>query len=203
MKNLLPLIILLLIFNTSNAQKGITRIHFKNGESQRGIGKLKGAEYILFKTDKKYPYQLISFHDLKKADMILNDIPISYKIFPIKKKNGKLKDSSVIGLFEKGKVNLYVKGEVKNVTYFNSGISGTGFNSIETTSATVHYFLKKENDEVAVHIGSSYYPIETLLKNTEDIFSECPDLIKKIIADNSQDKSIFEIIATYNNGCSK
>ncbi|MBJ2176347.1 hypothetical protein JBL43_18995 [Aureibaculum sp. A20] len=195
------LMFLFLITKSINAQKGDTVLYFKNGDTISGYGRLKGAEFIKFKKDKKGGYKTISFNNLNKADVKIKDTIISYKLFPITKKNGKAKTPSVIGLFESGSVNLYVKGDIKRIAYFTQQLGGTGLTFGGTTDSIIHYFLRKETEPKAVHIGSSYFGNEHLLKSTENIFSECPDLLENILKESSVDTSIYEIIEKYNTSC--
>ncbi len=201
-KGISTIIVLFIAINFGSAQKGESKLYFKNGDTITGIGKLKGAEFIKFKAEKGGRYEQISFKDLFKADITLKlkekDTTISYSLFPIVKKNGEQKEPSVIGQYVRGKVNLYVKGEIKRIAYFhpNSGFGGT-------QDAVVHYFLRNDNEPDAVHIGSSFYKNETILENTRSIFSECPELFKKILAESKRETSIFEVISKYNHDCSQ
>ncbi|MGO3707436.1 MAG: hypothetical protein ACTJGD_10040 [Mesonia hippocampi] len=201
MMKILMFVLLFFISKSINAQRGDTVLYFKNGDTISGYGILKGADEIKFRKDKKDKYKKINFKTLEKADIKIKDTIISYKLFPITKKNGKEKTPSVIGLFVNGKVNLYVKGEVKKRGYFTQHLDDTGMIYAGTIDAIVHYFIRKENEPNAVHIGSSYYTDAHLLKDTEKIFSECPDLLKKILESSNGHKNIYEIIERYNTSC--
>ena len=201
MMRILIFMLLCFVSKSMNAQQGETVLYFKNGDTISGYGKLKGADEIKFRKDKEDKYSKINFKTLEKADIKIKDTIISYKLFPITKKNGKEKTPSVIGLFESGSVNLYVKGEVKKVGYFTQQLGGTGMTFGGTTDAIVHYFIRKENEPNAVHIGSNYYADDHLLEDTENVFSECPDLLKKILESSNGYESIYEIIERYNASC--
>ena len=82
-----------LVTTWANAQKGETTLYFKNGDTISGTGKLKGAEFIKFKHKKGTPYRQISFKNLYRADVILKDTVISYRLFPIVNKGGKRKNT--------------------------------------------------------------------------------------------------------------
>ena len=200
------LFLVLTFFFTSwmSAQKGDATLYFKNGDTISGIGKLKGAEFIKFRKNKKDSYKLIGFDKLHKADVANEDTIVSFALFPIVKKNGKVKTASVIGLYEIGEVNLYAKGEIKKIimqmyTFNSNGMPG--FVSGGVGDAPVHYFLRKNNETKAVHVGSNLREVESALKNTEHIFSKCPELIKSLLIKSNYDTTMFEIVRAYNIGC--
>lgn len=202
MKNLL---LIFLIFFTAllNAQNGETVLYFKNGDTVKGTGALKGAKYINFKEENTSKKINLSFDDLEKAEMKLNDtVVITYRLFPITKKNGEPKEASVLGELVSGNVSLYVKGVIKDVTKLpHSKLMGMGSGMTNIQSPPVHYFIQKHGQENAVHLNSSAYTIKQLLNGAGLVFSDCPEVYQYMLTITEHIKSLNEAIEYYNKKC--
>ncbi len=203
MKKLLP--VFLLLFTVSlNAQHGETVLYFKNGDIVRGEGSLKGAKHINFKKENTSEKIKFSFDILEKAEIKLNDtVTITYRLFPITKKNGEPKEAAVLGELVSGNVSLYVKGSVKNISKLPHTQIYSGFGPKQLGSAEmVHYFIRKHGEESAVHLNSSYFTIRQLLNGAGLVFSDCPQVYQYMLTITEHVKSLNEAIEYYNKKCS-
>ncbi len=203
-KILLYFLILFSIF--LNAQNGETVLYFKNGDTVKGKGSLSGAKFINFKKENSSKKIKFSFDILEKATIKLNDsVTITYRLFPITKKNGEPKEASVLGELVSGNVSLYVKGEIRDISKLphNQSHMTSGPNSFSFGGdAMVHYFLRKHGEENAVHLNSSYFTIRQLLNGTGLVFSDCPQVYQYLLTITEHVKSINEAIEYYNKKCS-
>ncbi len=202
MKKLLP-IFFLLFTALFNAQNGETVLYFKNGDTIKGEGSLKGAKYINFKKEDTSKKIKFSFDILEKAEIKLNDtVTITYRLFPITKKNGEPKEESVLGELVSGNVSLYVKGYVRDVSKLpHSQMGGSGPYNIQP--ALVHYFIRKHGEESAVHLNSSYFTIRQLLNGAGLVFSDCPKVYQYMLTITDHIKSLNEAIEYYNKKCAE
>ncbi len=196
-------VFLILFTALLNAQNGETVLYFKSGDTVRGTGSLKGAKYINFKKENTSKKIKFSFDVLKKAEIKVNDtLTLTYRLFPIVKKNGSIKEPSVIGELVSGNVSLYIKGDLKNMDQVWNPVAIGGSPFMGTQAAPVHYFLRKHGEESAVHINSSYFQISKLLSNTGSVFSDCPQVYQYMLARAEHLKTINEAIEYYNSKCS-
>lgn len=102
--------------------------------------------------------------------MKLNDtVIITYRLFPITKKNGEPKEASVLGELVSGNVSLYIKGKIKDVEKLPHTQS-LGFGRKPMQQSKVHYFIRKHGQKTAVHLNSSSYIIRELLYGVGLIF---------------------------------
>ena len=174
----LLLTLFLLVFTVLSAQNGETVLYFKNGDTVYGKGSLTGAREIRFKKENTSKKIKFDFGILDKAEIKLNDtVTITYRLFPITKKDGAPKDASVLGELVSGNVSLYVKGKISDISKLpdnqpNGSLEPFQFDSGEI----VHYFIRKHGEENAVHLNSSYFTIHQLLNGAGLVFSDCPEV---------------------------
>ena len=199
------LIFLLFITAFLNAQSGDTVLYFKNGDTIKGTGTLKGAKEINFKKEDTSEKIKFSFDILEKAEIKLNDtVTITYRLFPIRKKNGKPKDASVLGELVFGNVSLYFKGRITDISKLpHSNMLNTSGMPISNYKnfGVVHYFIRKHGEESAVHLDSSQYTIRQLLNNTGLVFSDCPKVYQYMLTITEHITSLNEAIEYYNTKC--
>ncbi len=188
-----------------NAQNGETVLYFKNGDTVYGKGALKGAREISFRKENTSKKIRFDFDILEKAEIKLNDsVTITYRLFPITKKDGTPKDASVLGELVSGNVSLYVKGKVSDISklphsdMLNYNILPTGRMGKDQN---VHYFLRKHGEENAVHLNSSQFTIHQLLYGAGMVFSDCPEVYQYMMPITKHIKSLNEAIEYYNKKC--
>lgn len=200
------LIFFILLTTFVEAQNGETILYFKNGNTVVGTGFLKGEKYINFKKENTSKKVKFSFDIIDKADIKLNDsVTITYRLFPITDKNGKPKENSVLGELVSGNVSLYVKGSIKDVSKLPHSNMANHFGGVTgfKNSGVVHYFIRKQGQENAVHLNSSQYTIRQLLNGVGLVFSDCPEVYQYMLTITEHVKSLNEAIEYYNKKCAE
>lgn len=186
-----------------SAQSGETILYFKSGDTVYGKGTLRGAREISFKKENTSKKIKFDFEILEKAEIKLNDtVSITYRLFPITKKDGTQKDASVLGELVSGNVSLYVKGKIKDVSKLPQNQPNGSVNFYDIGSdEIVHYFIRKHGEESAVHLNSSYFTIHQLLNGADLVFSDCPEVYQYMMTITKHIKSLNEAIDYYNKKC--
>ena len=180
----------------ASAQKAEGLIMFKDGATNRGFVKING-EKVKFKTHKKEKHIWLNFSALEKVTIYGWDRVSTYVSLDVIGEEKPLIVEQVIG----GKVSLYQQvSHGYNPGYIGGAGSGFGFSAGYSYSIN-DYYLKREGENKAFHLGSTNLFSKNFKKAASDYFKDCPSLVKKIQNKEYKKKDIRLVIEFYNREC--
>ena len=187
---------LFLISFCASAQKTKAVLTFKDGTTKTGLGKWVGNR-VKFKTHKKDKAVKYDFMQLDQVKIYSSeDVHIYVSMAVQDEEKPKILEEVIIG-----KVSLYQK-----VSYGHSpgvvGGAGSGFGFSAGYSYSINdYYLKREGENKAFHLGSTNLFSKNFKKAASDYFKDCPSLVKKIQNKEYKKKDIRLVIEFYNREC--
>ena len=198
MKHVVNYIFLGLFFFSfcANAQKTKAELTFKDGTTKTGLGKWVGNR-VKFKTHKKDKAIKYDFMLLEQVKMYSKKNVTVYVNMAVQdEEKPKILEEVIIG-----KVSLYQK-----ISYGHSpgvvGGAGGGFGFSPGYSYSINnYYLKREGQTSAFHLGSTNVFSKNFKKAASDYFKDCSSLVKKIQNKEYKKKDIRAVVEFYNMEC--
>ena len=182
----------------TDAQRKKTELVLNDGTILKGLGKLMEST-VKYRPERKskpkhYPFEMIA-----EATFFEKWGPVTYHYVAIKDKKRPL----MLRLVNQGKVTLYEATAVGYAPNASGGMGSPGgaafgggyFYSID------HFYLKRKNEDKAVHIGSNQLFSKNFKKTASGYFSDCPALVEKIQNREFKKKHLKEIVTYYNTQC--
>jgi hypothetical protein len=176
-----------MIFSCVTTHK--TVITFKNGSKKTGEGSLSGNS-IYFKEAGEEKSQTYSFDDVSSVNYYEDGNINKYVKVKVKGQSYPLILIEVI----EGKVSLY-KYIQRSTNIPGQPSSMMGSDKIEV------YYLKRNNENEATHLGSSNMVLKNFIKATSEYFKDCPDLVDKIHEESYNKNDIEKIVWYYISHC--
>lgn len=207
MKKIL-LLLLLVTYSNTNAQRIKTILYLKAGDSISGYSKGIDDSFIKFGKEKKSKYILRDIEGIDKVILYDKEGKKEYHHIYVKKKK------KVIELFakliSKGEINHYIYSRNiradftinKHLNKENDFFNFPRNNNTDYESSV--FYLKKKKDKYTTYISDVDYSIfgeKIFRKNAISFFRDCPKLVKGIKAKEFKKSDIIEIIEFYNTAC--
>lgn len=175
-----------------------TRIQLKDGTQKVGMGRLDifGGETVKFKEDGTDQTVIYRFDDISSASIYRDGDVNKYVKINVK---GSVFSEIVIEVIS-GAVNLYKK-EVQRTSGgmpMGPSFGGAPRMSMRYTYTIEHYYLKKNNETEATHLGSTDLFTKNFKKAASEYFADCPSLVE-LISEKTYTKSDIELIVNYYN----
>ncbi|MFI1772535.1 hypothetical protein [Thalassobellus citreus] len=187
----------MLIPTTIQAQKTKAVLTFKNGTVKTGLGKLLGGNKIKFRVNKNRKATKYDFNLLKQVKIYNQTDIITYVSVKIKDKE----KPNILEQVVLGRVTLYQKTSMG----YNPGMGGVGFGGTGFSTGYSYninnFYVKKEGDTEAFHLGSNQLFTKNFKQAASDYFKDCPLLVKKIQNRTFKKKDLRAIVEFYNNEC--
>ena len=194
MKKIL-IIISLLFFLPTIAQKQKAILFFKDGTELKGRAKISPTGKIKFRKSKGAEKQFFSSKELKSIIIREFDKDVVYKYKLIEER----KTILLLEVLEEGKVTLYRtlrSGYVAGATGPNGIPMGGHSYSIS------NYYVSKGNKNLVVHLGARGTIFSKNFKEAaSDYFKDCTTLVGKIQSKELKKRDIVEIVEFYNENC--
>lgn len=115
--------------------------------------------------------------------------------------DGRKKPKMLVQIVE-GPVSLYLEEKVYYISGYGAGLGvdgNAGHSFAGTSYAFSRLYLKRNNNQMATHIGSaSKKNFKTVIVN---YFSDCPALVKKVNEGEYSNRELKDIVEFYNNDC--
>lgn len=180
-----------------HAQKTKAVLTFKDGSIKTGLGKIAGKN-IKFRTRKKAKAVKYPMTSLQQAKIYYQTEVTTYVSVKVKGREA----PSVLEQVATGKVDLYLKlTQGYNPSYVNNGF-GTNGNFMGGYIYSINdFYVKKEGETEAFHLGSNQLFTKNFKKAASDFFKDCPELVKKIQDRSLKKRDLIEIVEFYNNQC--
>lgn len=197
--NYLLFLTFFMALSQSFSQKTKAELIFKDGSLIKGLAEPTNVNNIRFRKERKAKKEFYSFEEVDTLKVYYDFNPTIFVLVTIKDKTA----PKVLEMAHSG----------KNVTYYRDieegysaprrtptgggGFLMTGGGSYNTT----YSYLRKTNEKEAVYLGSSYWMTKNFKKGASNFFSDCPELVKKILNRDFRKKDLKEIILFYNTKC--
>ena len=189
------------------AQRTHAVLEFKDGTQLTGLGKLRGACKIKFRNDENTKAVLYSFEDIKSATIYKGAVKTKYVYLYIAGK----KVFRVLEEMEIGAVSLYrtvAHGNHVGMGFggpggMGSGGFGPGGFGPGTSFTIENYYVRKEDQDFAHHLGSTHFFSKNFRLAASNYFSDCTALVEKIHNKEFRKKDIIAIVEFYNTNCAK
>lgn len=189
-------------------------IHFNDGTSIEGIGRLKTSfisqeEVIIFKIEKKDKDETWTDKDAKGITIINDEGIIDYEYLKVNK-------NSFVKLYEvvtEGTIKLYKKRKTyntsgitttsttfTNVPIGNSGKtasipSTTNYSSNSSEYERLIYYIKRENEPYPTKVGDNY------IKSFAEYMKDCEVMVEKIKNHEYNFSQLGDLVDDYNANC--
>lgn len=177
------IVLLLLIFSQSQAQKKGLTIYFKDGTTLAGFGKIVADNDIRFRATEE------GEGIIYKKELI-DKIQIGDGFYQYKPN-----EESWLRVIIKGKVNLYKKDATYYYAYTSTAIPAGG--------TVTNYYVEREGENEVFKITSHGEISKNFKKTASAYFKDCPELVEKINNKTYKKTHIEEVIKFYNSNCGK
>jgi hypothetical protein len=182
-KNYFLLILLICFYGFSQDQEAT--IFFKDGDSIQGFALIKN-EKIKFRISLEDKPDAWDYESVLKVEFYGFNIIKTY----VYMKPNKHEKPRLFELLVNSEVSLYLEGFSY---YVNSSPNITGSSQLVDK---VYNYVKRKTDEYPTCINC--YPLESWKKKTLVFFKDCPNLIKKIKANELRENHLVDIVYYYN-----
>lgn len=191
-------VLLLMIFSmAAQAQLKPTHIFLSTGEKMVVKGKLRRDVFIYkrYDGDKR---KKIGFDEIDHVDIFeTKDSITRYRRIRVQDEEKPV----VVQEVKTGKVNLYMASFGVRTTMPMSSAGGFGGFGIPMTYDIENYYLRREGEKKAVHLGANKLFTNNFREAASDYFKDCPPLVEKIQQKTFKKRHLKEIVRFYNTEC--
>jgi hypothetical protein len=179
------------------AQSTKAILTFKDGSVLEGLGKLKGAEKVKFRKNKKTKAAKYHFSDLESVKIFTVDEANTY-VYLLDKQKNKFR---VLEEVLKGKVSLYrIVSRGNHGGFGGFGTNGMTF-SVSTSFSIKSFYVRKSGEDSISNLGSTSLFSKNFKKAASNYFKDCPKLVTKIQHKEYRKRDIRAMIEFYNSNC--
>ncbi|WP_333601338.1 hypothetical protein [Flavobacterium sp.] len=169
-------------------------LHFNDGTSVEGIGKLKAVftskeEVIVFKIEEKDKDETWTVKDVTGITIIKEGEIVHYEYLKV----SKYSFSELYEVVTEGSVKLYRKRS----KYYATDMDRAGHTDIPSNKAIekTTYYLKRENEEYPTKVKDNY------IKSVADYMKDCDVMVEKIKNHEYNLSELKDLVDYYNANC--
>lgn len=191
--------LLILTASQSFGQKARAELIFKDGSLLEGIAEPIHSYNIKFKKDHNAKKQYFSFEEVDTLKVYYDFEPTVYVL--VKIKDGYV--PKVLELVCAGKNAVYYRNILPGKTLPVAIPSNDGGSIMigGGISRGTHSYVRKTNEEEAIHLASSNWISKNFKNTASNFFSDCTELVEKIQNREFKKRDLNEIIEFYNTKC--
>ena len=175
-------------------QKLKAELVFKDGKRLVGLGEPAHKDLIRFRKEKKAKKQFFSFAEVDTIKVYHDFVPTVFVFQRIKGRTY----PEVLEVANIGKKVVFYRDDTKG---FTSGTNPVGLSLPWKGTKLTHSFVRKIDENEALHLGSNDWMSKNFKKLASNYFSDCPSLVEKLQNREFKKRDIIAILDFYNNSC--